>query len=282
MKNMKVCSIVVTYNRKKLLVECLEGLLSQKGLEAIILVDNASTDGTYEYLREAGYNFKIFSVEKEDNFVFFDDKKVYYIRLNKNTGGSGGFHYGLKVGYQLGYDWYWLMDDDVIPLENALEKMLNYSSISKCIHPSKKFEDGEIFKWEGFIDLATGMISCLNDLSFKNGKSYTFVNNGCFEGMLIHRSIIEKIGFPDKRFFIAYDDTIYGLMASFYTNVIYISDICLLKKRKRKNYKVFFGRKSNRVSDMFLYYKFRNKWLVFEYLEKLGTLKKLEAYRDLR
>jgi GT2 family glycosyltransferase len=51
-----VCAVVVTYNRKNLLIECLEGLRKQtRPVDAICLVDNASTDGTPDLLLEKGY-----------------------------------------------------------------------------------------------------------------------------------------------------------------------------------------------------------------------------------
>ena len=49
-----VCAVVVTYNRKNHLLECLEGLRKQtRPIDAIYLVDNASTDGTPDlYLKK--------------------------------------------------------------------------------------------------------------------------------------------------------------------------------------------------------------------------------------
>ena len=47
------CAVVVTYNRKELLIECLESLRKQtKPLNAIYIIDNASTDGTPNLLLE--------------------------------------------------------------------------------------------------------------------------------------------------------------------------------------------------------------------------------------
>ncbi len=52
----KVCAVVVTYNRKELLIECLESLKEQsRTLDAILIIDNASTDGTPELLLKNGY-----------------------------------------------------------------------------------------------------------------------------------------------------------------------------------------------------------------------------------
>jgi len=49
----KITVLVVTYNRKELLRNCLAALLAQTAkVEHLVIVDNASTDGTAEWLRE--------------------------------------------------------------------------------------------------------------------------------------------------------------------------------------------------------------------------------------
>jgi len=51
-----VCAVVVTYNRKKLLLECLEAIRRQtRPVQGIYLIDNASTDGTPKLLLEKRY-----------------------------------------------------------------------------------------------------------------------------------------------------------------------------------------------------------------------------------
>ena len=46
--------------------------------------------------------------------------------MHENTGGAGGFHEGVKRAYKKGYDWLWLMDDDVEVKEDTLEKLGKY------------------------------------------------------------------------------------------------------------------------------------------------------------
>ena len=53
---------------------------------------------------------------------------------------------------------------------------------------------------------------------------------GNFEGPLIHRSVVDRIGLPDARFFVGGDDSIYGLEASFRTNVIYVKECGIQRK----------------------------------------------------
>jgi rhamnopyranosyl-N-acetylglucosaminyl-diphospho-decaprenol beta-1,3/1,4-galactofuranosyltransferase len=93
-----VAAVVVTFNRKELLCECLDALLAQTyPVSRIVLIDNASSDGTAELLAEKGY------LENE----IFD-----YLRLPVNSGGAGGFHEGVKRAFEAGFDWLWLMDDE--------------------------------------------------------------------------------------------------------------------------------------------------------------------------
>ena len=51
----QVATIIVTFNRKELLIQCIEAIYSQKFRPTIIyIIDNQSTDGTYEFLKEKG------------------------------------------------------------------------------------------------------------------------------------------------------------------------------------------------------------------------------------
>ena len=136
MKKETVCAVVVTYNRKELLIECLDGLLRQtRPIDAIYIIDNASTDNTPEFLKEKGFIQELppknltKSWEKEFEIKNLTDGqpiKLRYIRMHENTGGAGGFHEGVKRAYEKGYDWLWLMDDDAEPYENALQLLKDY------------------------------------------------------------------------------------------------------------------------------------------------------------
>ena len=214
---MKIAAVVVTYNRKNLLVETLRGLSRQSvPIDRIFLIDNASTDGTEQLLRAEGW---------------LDVKHVSYLKMSRNLGGAGGFEKGMRKAYEAGYDWLWTMDDDVEPNDDALEAMLGYSQISQCINATKIFtQNGEIQYWEQFFDFATGRLVDLKNVSFAMGRDWCPVNVACFEGMLIHSDLVSKIGFPDPAYFIYHDDTVYGVKASFHTTVIYVRNAVFKKK----------------------------------------------------
>ena len=98
----KVNTVVVTYNRKNLLKLCIDKLLEQSyAINKIIIVDNASNDGTREYLHEL--------IDDVFDIVFLDE----------NLGGAGGFYFGIKRAYEIGCDYLWIMDDDTISTPSA-------------------------------------------------------------------------------------------------------------------------------------------------------------------
>lgn len=109
----KIAIIVVTFNRKELLYRNIEALLAQTETDReILIIDNASTDGTFEHIAP-----------------FIEKGLVQYHNTGKNLGGAGGFNFGMKIALQAGYPYLWLMDDDTIPQVNALEELMKADEI---------------------------------------------------------------------------------------------------------------------------------------------------------
>ncbi|RYZ98092.1 MAG: glycosyltransferase, partial [Sphingobacteriaceae bacterium] len=90
--NESIVGVVVTFNRLDLLKNCITSLKRQtRSLDQIIVVNNGSTDGTEKWLNE---------------------QQGLIVIHQENSGGAGGFHRGMKEGYEHNYDWIWVMDDD--------------------------------------------------------------------------------------------------------------------------------------------------------------------------
>ncbi len=107
---MRVAAVVVTYNRSALLLECLAALDRQsRPVDRVILVDNGDADKTRSVFASAAAAIV---------------KRLTYIALSHNAGGAGGFQVGIERAYRDGYDWLWLMDDDVVPETTALAELL--------------------------------------------------------------------------------------------------------------------------------------------------------------
>jgi GT2 family glycosyltransferase len=188
----------------------------------------------------------------------FSNPKYKYIKQEKNEGGAGGFHVGIKAAFELGARWIWTMDDDIEWKIGALSYLMEFSNLGQVIQPSKEYIDQERYVWEGWFDDSSGRTFWKKDKFFPK-KNYVEVNYACFEGMLIHRDIVDKIGYPDKQFFLTYDDLIYGWLASFHTKIIYSGNPVLVKNIHEKTKK--------NPSSRSPYFIVRNLFLVFKYLK---------------
>jgi len=227
-----VAAVVVTCNRRELLAQCLDALLAQtRPVDAIYVIDNASTDGTSEMIAKRYTG------------------RIIYERLPENTGGAGGFHHGIKRAYEAGYDWIWAMDDDCIPSHHALKTLVSHINRSATLRPAPttiEHDTAQSNTNEGATAHPTPLLGCTTpnvgflaplvmaaDGSYeiyhhKRFRSYPFVHqirtdswlkrdlprsdacliegNG-FVGPLINRSAIQKVGLPNPRYFITWDDT---------------------------------------------------------------------------
>ncbi len=102
-----VAIVVVTFNRADLLEQMLLGLAKlEHPADAVIVVDNASTDRTAEVLTHSTL------------------AGLQVITSAENLGGAGGFRTGVEAAYDQGFDRIWLMDDDVIPAPDCLTVLL--------------------------------------------------------------------------------------------------------------------------------------------------------------
>lgn len=187
----KVACIVVTYNRLALLKDCIESLRKQTNKDFdIIVVNNGSTDGTEEWLSQQT-----------------DIKPI----TQANVGGAGGFYTGMKTAFEGGYEWIWMMDDDGLAAPSQLENLLE--GANNC---NSKFVNALVCNVASPNVLAFGLAS--------EGVSYATVNEAQktvyiydainpFNGTLIHRDVIDKVGLIKKEMFIWGDEMEYTYRA---------------------------------------------------------------------
>lgn len=191
--NERTCCVVVTYNRKDLLSECLLALASQtRQLDEILVVNNASTDGTRELLEAEFPHIKT-------------------LHLSENTGGAGGFYEGLKRAFEQGFDWIWLMDDDTIPTPSAyeaLQKARQRLDVNKptVLCSQVEWTDGTphpmnnpIIKTQDPVLLYTAA-----------AQSLLPIRAASFVSFMVARSAVEQHGLPLKEYFIWNDDVEYS------------------------------------------------------------------------
>ncbi|MBR1624208.1 MAG: glycosyltransferase, partial [Clostridia bacterium] len=188
----KTLAVVVTYNRAEKLKNCLFSLKNQtfKAFD-ILVVNNASTDETAEVL------------EKEGGVIVMNEEK--------NVGGAGGFYDGMQYGVKNGYEYLWLMDDDVVPHENALEKLFeadeNLQGEYGFLSSLALFTDGTPAVMNNHLlksKISTDNIIRAGEETYVNVLSATFVS------FFIKTEKVKEYGYPVKEMFLWSDDTEYS------------------------------------------------------------------------
>lgn len=227
--------------------------------EHVIVVDNASGDNTQE----------IVSAWQEK----FPQGALINHRLDENTGGAGGFSEGTRVALEHGADWVWLMDDDVEIMSDARARFAPWMERFKVIHGRRYDVDGTPFYWQAKFNQFLGVPLPYSAKDF-NTEGFAITNSGTFEGMLIRSEVVRDIGLPDPRFFISWDDAIYAWLASRSTDVAYVDEFVLQKKRAQKQVNLGL-RHLNDSSPLAKYHVMRNRAYVGRYFEIHGGLNRV-------
>lgn len=230
----KIIAVVVTYNRIALLKECVHALLHQKDCTDtqldILLVDNASDDGTKEWIEE-----------QIAHTASHDTTPIYALHLSENTGGAGGFYHGMKWAYEHGADAIWIMDDDTIPKEDALQKLWEgMAHVRKQMAPKSEigfvsstvlWTDGspcemnrQHYVGDAFITSGQKSAGNLEIVELQPVDSATFVS------LLFSREAVEKMGLPIKEYFIWGDDKEYTLRLSASYPCYHVKDSVVIHK----------------------------------------------------
>lgn len=207
----RVTAVVVTYNRKELLAECLQALLAQTVFDTgagceleILVVDNASTDGTASSLSPL--------LEREP--------RIHYMLLEENLGGAGGFCAGMKRAVEEGCDYVWIMDDDTIPKPQALEKLLEVVNILEESREENRkagfgFLSSEVLWTDGTPCRMNRQhfpaVSGDRQKELQAGFGIRPVDQATFVSLLFPADVIGEMGLPIREYFIWGDDKEYTL-----------------------------------------------------------------------
>ncbi len=246
-------AVVVTYNRAGFLHNLLDSFARLSTRPArIIVVDNASSDHTADVVAAA----------------VAAGLPIDYERLAENAGGAGGFSRGVELALAAGAEWLWLMDDDVEVLPGAVEALEKFTPDYSCLIGRRYDADGKPFFWQHHFVEALGVFLPVSRDVFRDSAVFR-TNVGNFEGMLIRASVARAIGLPDPRFFITWDDAVYGWLAAQQTPVVYVNAFVIKKVRAQRQ--VDLGlRHLNDSSDLSRRYVMRNRGHVAQYLRAHG------------
>ena len=192
-ESISVASVTTAYNAAHLLPRQLEALLGQsRPLEEIVVVDNASSDGTRQLLAERY-------------------PQVTVLSMTQNLGAAGAWAAGLAyAALQKQHDWVWAFDDDSVPGRDALEKLLAAAGPARIgmvamlpVHAAS----GECYPpllWcEGFVKPSGETLA----------EPVWFADLTYTSGLIVRRELVERIGLPRADFFMDFFDFEYCLRA---------------------------------------------------------------------
>ncbi|MDM7524971.1 glycosyltransferase [Lacticaseibacillus rhamnosus] len=188
-------AVVVTYNKLKLLKECLANLLACKSyLYKIVIVNNASTDGTNLYLTELASKNSLVDVVNEET----------------NLGGASGFNHGIKRAMALKASTIWVMDDDCMVKQRTISSLFD----------AKNFLVSQGITWgvlASNIRWTDGSAALMNIPKVKRiwndspASNLVGIEHSSFVSMFINALTVKKVGYPISDFFIWGDDAEYSM-----------------------------------------------------------------------
>lgn len=196
MKDYRIIAVVVTYNRLALLQRTLASLRAQTlPLQDIVVVDNGSTDGTGPWL---------------------DQEEGLTVVHQTNVGGAGGFHTGIARAHAERPDWIWCMDDDVFPRPECLSELMREAHRPEVgILAPRRLLEGKIYTNDFLHYNLTQPFQSMygGRLARMEVTEPTEIAGTAFEGLCLRAGVVDRIGLPNRDFFIFCDDTDYCLRA---------------------------------------------------------------------
>ena len=204
-----IAAVVVTYNRKDMLLTCITKILCQGTSDPdILVIDNASTDGTVDMVKEK----------------FGDESRVKYINTGANLGGAGGFSYGINVAVNQGYEYLWIMDDDTFPEEGALDALQKADKLLEgkygFLSSYAKWTDGSACEMN--LPKVSGNWRYFVDTQFNN--RILALESTSFVSFFVKADVVREVGLPIKEFFIWGDDLEYSQRISSIYDSFFVYD----------------------------------------------------------
>jgi rhamnopyranosyl-N-acetylglucosaminyl-diphospho-decaprenol beta-1,3/1,4-galactofuranosyltransferase len=241
----QVCAVVVTFNRKTMLEECLQALLTQsRPVDTILVVDNNSTDGTLEMVRE--------------HFPQAQFPQVRILALETNSGGAGGFHAGLEWAHRHGFDWFWLLDDDTMAHKWALESLLNAHQAFPAERRPKLLASRVLWTDHTIhpMNITIPSYVYLGRMRLARHRGMVSIRAASFVSLLVAREGVTKYGLTCPDYFIWNDDAEFTARVSRHELAVLVPD----SKAVHKTVNRYMPLTS---SGARFYYEVRNKlWMV--------------------
>ena len=192
--NPKVSIITINWNGKEDTAECLESVkrLDYPNYE-IIVVDNASTDGSVEFLRERF-------------------PEITYIENEENVGWTGGCNAGIEYAMKGGVEYVFILNNDIVVDKDCLKELVKVAESDPKIgfvgprirsyeEPEKIISQGVSLNYKT-LRVKKGEVRDMGQ--FKGVKDVNWVDDTV---LLVKKSVIEKVGMHDPVYFMYAEDT---------------------------------------------------------------------------
>lgn len=190
----RVAAVIVTWNRLRLLRRLVRALEDATvSPDVVVVVDNASDDGTAQWLHE-----------------WSSAMPLRVVALPENTGGAGGFHEGIRAALAENVDLLWLMDDDGLPMPDCLERLLEGRDGWDLWGPLVVAEDdpGRLC-FPVRLPRSKRVVRSVEDAAVVAHDGVIADVVIPFNGVLMTPALAEEIGLPRREFFIWGDDVEY-------------------------------------------------------------------------
>lgn len=228
--------VIVTFNRLAKLKKTLKAYSEQTvKVKYIIVVNNASTDGTLEYLNE----WKCMS----------DLYEKIVLNLPENIGGSGGFCEGQKLAITKEADWIMIGDDDAYPEPSYIEGMLSYieKNGDRCsVICGKVLEDNE-YKHRFILGNPYGKF-LVPIKQYEYEKSEVSLEFVSYLGIVINKEKLIKAGLVRADYFIWYDDIEHCVRLKKEGDIVCLSDYTMIHDTENMpnvlSWKEYYGRRN--------------------------------------
>ena len=272
----RLALIIVTYKRQELLAKLFDTIAALDPAPwRIVLVDNENAPATARMASEFAHRLDdAWGESAEGADAVGGTSRVVYDPQTENSGGAGGFSAGVRRAFELGAQWFWVMDDDVTVMPDAIAKLGRWTDRFGAIQGARLDYDGGAFYWMYRYWTALGIPSPIASADL-GPEGWQPMNQLCFEGGLFSRDVVRQIGYPDYRYFIYGDDAIYGYLASKVVPTAAVTDVVLQRSRVINNREIGTTRQLNSTSDTNRYYIMRNRGYSARYLKEHGEYRRV-------
>lgn len=282
MEKIKIAAVIVTYNRLALIKKVLKSFAKQSRIpDYIIVVNNASTDGTKEYLEYW---------EKER----VEGQRKFVLNTKSNFGGSGGFFLGTEKALQTDATWIWVSDDDAFPHCDVFEKAEKHfvelgerndiSAICTQVRTDGKVAESNRSRR----NMGILRMSLTHVPKEEYEKKVFECDSFSYVGVFMNSNALNKVGLINKEYFIWRDDVEHSWRLSNVGKIYCYPDMIVDHQIQKNDYegiswKTYYGYRNDmlmyKAHKKFIYYCTKMLTAYIKSIREKNPIAKM-LYRD--